>query len=52
MTTNPYGIRHRQARAWERADVLATPNRSRNADQAPGIIGFAPTAPGVSEFEF
>lgn len=49
MATNRYGMRHRQARARERGVVLATLNRSRNAEQAPGIMGLAPTAPGIDE---
>lgn len=49
MLINPYGMRHQQAQARERADVLATPNRSRNAVQAAGIPGFAPAAPAIDE---
>lgn len=49
MLINRYGIRHQRARARERAIVLATSNRSRNAVQAAGIFGVAPTAPAVDE---
>jgi len=49
MMLNPCGMRHQRAQARERSIVLATSNRSRNAQQAAGIMGVAPSAPAVDE---